>query len=465
MSRGVGLRDCGNSSNLIYFGGKRKKASKPLANGKIIRPSLAKWDFPPRGANAERTSLELQCSKFVRVDRPDVTASREALQSHYPHTVIPAVFDKPYIRGETQFEKGSIGMGDVSQSISRKSSPGFPLCILFDTNGKLFDVRYDAVERAVVERLNLLKDFDTTQNLLGQELVVRGLCDPCKLFVKQEPHKLEKLQEGRVRLIASVSIIDNMIARLLFGPQNDTEIENWQDCPSKPGMGLHDEGLEQLDNEVRSKMNSSLLAEADISGWDFSMQSWDFDEDLERRAHLNGGHNSLWYKVAKSHFYCMQRKLFVLSDGTLLEQQQPGIMPSGWYLTSSTNSFVRNLNSYYVQYSWHEHDMWCIAMGDDSVEKYVPNAQEAYLALGKRCKMYNIIERDFEFCSTRFPLVGLGQPVNIDKLLVNFLSLGSLNDIEKSLHYSEFLYNIRNLPEDERISLIDFVKSTGWTSE
>lgn len=292
----------------------------------------------------------------------------------------------------------------------------------------------------------------------------RGLCDPCKLFVKQEPHKLVKLQEGRVRLIASVSIVDNIIARLLFGLQNDTEIENWEDCPSKPGMGLHDEGLSQLDKEVRNKMVSSLLVEADISGWDFSMQEWDFDEDLERRAHLNGGKDTLWYKVAKSHFYCMQRKLFVLSDGTLLEQQQPGIMPSGWYLTSSTNSFVRNLNSYHVQFPWHDVDSWSIAMGDDSVEKYVPNGAEAYLLLGKRCKMYDTIERSFEFCSTSFPVVGLGYPVNIDKLLVNFLSLDTLSNDEKSFHYAEFLYNIRNLPEEEQTRLIDFVNSTGWTS-
>jgi len=158
----------------------------------------------------------------------------------------------------------------------------------------------------------------------------------------------------------------------------------------------------------------------------------------------------------------MQRKVFMLSDGAMLQQTQPGIMPSGWYLTSSTNSFVRNLNSYHIQREWHGDESWCIAMGDDSVEKYVPEAQELYAKLGKRCKMYNIIERDFEFCSTLFPLVGLGRPVNIDKILVNFLSKANLPREEAAIHYNEFLYNIRNLSDEERADLIRFVGETGW---
>lgn len=233
-------------------------------------------------------------------------------------------------------------------------------------------------------------------------------------------------------------------------------------------MGLHDDDLKILDRIVRAELDLSDLAEADVSGWDFSMQSFDFDEDLERRAALNGGKDTVWYAIAKSHFYCMQRKLFVLSSGETFEQQLPGIMPSGWYLTSSTNSYVRNLTSLQVAGVDPSRDPFAIAMGDDSVEPYIDpeRAREAYEALGKRCKFYRKIERNgaFEFCSTKFSPNQLGVPVNIDKLLFNLLSLRVNNLEDMNFHYDEFEQNIRNLPLSDRRELLDFVESTGWTA-
>lgn len=49
---------------------------------------------------------------------------------------------------------------------------------------------------------------------------------------------------------------------------------------------------------------------------------------------------------------------------------------------------------------------WCIAMGDDSVEGYVPDAPSKYYALGHSCKEYNLCDVDdfgelqsVDFCS------------------------------------------------------------------
>jgi hypothetical protein len=321
------------------------------------------------------------------------------------------------------------------------------------------------VESCVAERLNKLKDFDSTQDLLGKQLVERGLCDPCRLFVKQEPHKAAKLTEGRVRLIASISIIDNIICRMLCGLQNETEINSWQDIPSKPGMGLTDENLSDIDASVRAEMANGSLAEADISGWDFSMQGWDFEADLERRTRLNKGRDTIWYRIAKAHFYCMQRKLFIISDGRMFEQQRPGIMPSGWYNTSSTNSYVRNLTSYLVQsQASMPVSLYGIANGDDSIERYIPEGEAAslYASLGKICKMYNRIEEVFEFCSMRFEKRKLAVPVNIDKLLVNLFSQPRHDFKELEMHYEEFLENIRNMPTCETNELVELVKASGF---
>jgi len=134
---------------------------------------------------------------------------------------------------------------------------------------------------AVLARLHLLYDLDTNKDYMPTELVKMGVVDPVKVFVKSEPHKVTKLEEGRVRLICSVSLIDNVIAKLLCSLQNNTEILHQADIPVKPGLGLHDEGLHDINVYVKQHFANASLAEADVKGWDWSVQQFDFDMDCQ----------------------------------------------------------------------------------------------------------------------------------------------------------------------------------------
>lgn len=234
----------------------------------------------------------------------------------------------------------------------------------------------------------------------ASELIRNGLADPVRLFVKQEPHTLKKLNERRFRLISSVSLVDQIIERLLFGPQNQLEIALWPSIPSKPGMGLSLRSqYEILWSDLRLKDATAPACEADISGFDWSIQEWELWADLSIRVDRCLDMHDGLRRLMVNRFRCFMLSCFQLSDGTLLEQAVPGLMKSGSYCTSSTNSRIRCLMGHIIG------TPWIIAMGDDSVEAYVPNAPVKYAQLGHTCKQYDLCEsgkdglRKVNFCS------------------------------------------------------------------
>jgi hypothetical protein len=346
--------------------------------------------------------------------------------------------------------------------IEGKSTPGFPLNTLGKTNQTLLSHYTELVITCVEERLNLLLNHEINSNDTAWDLVRKGLVDVVKVFVKNEPHKKVKLEEGRVRLIFSVSLIDNVIARLLFESQNHAEKSVWDAIPCKGGLGLDDDGLIAINRSVLRGAVEAEIAEADVKGWDFSFQEDDFDQDLERRKYLNKSQGTCWAKIAEVHFYCMSLKVFTLSDGTLIMQLQRGIMPSGWYNTTSSNSSARAMNAFTVALRGGAKP-WGIFMGDDGVERYVDDAVELYWQLGKTVNMYSKVSHtSFEFCSTQFN-GKLGYPLNVDKQLNNMFRNLPQTYADAVSRYSQFEYEFRNHPQ--RQYLISLVNRCGWWSD
>lgn len=240
----------------------------------------------------------------------------------------------------------------------------------------------DFVVEAVYARLEALSRADLGHDFTPIELVRKGLCDPVRLFVKQEPHPIRKVREGRFRLISSVSLIDQLVERVLFGYQNRLEISRWKDCPSKPGMGLSQRHQsEAIWQYAEYRSTRSPAAEADISGFDWSVQHWELQAEVEARI-LLGNFNPRVARAARNRFACLANSVFQLSNGTLIAQGLPGLMKSGSYCTSSSNSRIRCLMAKLIG------SEWCMAMGDDSVEGWVRDAKSKYEALGHTCKDY-----------------------------------------------------------------------------
>nr|WPM94922.1 RNA-dependent RNA polymerase [Rice yellow mottle virus] len=408
-------------SGVIFGEHAGKSVCAAVKDAISVFPDLEGFGWPERGSKAELDSLILQAGRFNRTVCPSGLAQAvQSLQEKYPK-----VPPRRCLRDEWRFddifdevERIFCETGEVNSA----SSPGVPLTGLANSNGEVRKLARDLVCLAVVERLNALASVDPRQhNWTPRELVEKGLCDPVRLFVKNEPHPQKKLRERRFRLISSVSLVDQLVERMLFGPQNNTEISTWWQWPSKPGMGLlTHEQIRLVWDDVFQKHQAHPAAEADISGFDWSVQDWELWSDLAIRINRGNFQGNL-RKAAISRYYCFMNSVFQLSDGTLIQQELPGLMKSGSYCTSSTNSRIRCLMAELIG------SPWCIAMGDDSVEGWIEGAQSKYAELGHTCKEYYPCKTrgrellEFNFCS-HLIRKGHAELTSWPKALFRFLS-------------------------------------------
>ena len=347
----------------------------------------------------------------------------------------------------------------IDLCINEDASPGVPWTHFAKTNEEFKNRYFNEIVGCTINRIVNLVLFTAPEShyslfskdyyLSPEHLVSAELCDPIRLFVKQEPHSLEKIAQGRYRLISSVSLIDQLVERLLFTPQNKIEIDTWTTCPSKPGMGLAlDEDLVKL---YYSLSHIPEPCNADISGWDWSVAAWELLADCKMRVDLNNGSNTLFARIAWNRTLCLANALFATSDGTLYKTYVPGIQKSGSFNTSSTNSRLRVLNAKLIG------SQQVVAMGDDSVESFVPNAKEKYLKLGKILKMYDRCNETFEFCSTFFSKDAI-YPVNWDKMLFRFLN--QPQNLLTGPTFEQFMMEIRHHPKLNEIR--EYIVSTDW---
>ncbi len=344
-------------------------------------------DTPPRGVD-------------------DVFVRRVA--SAYPRTKIPGGFDKNCLDYEV-LEKRIIF--HLQESVKSDASPGFPLMRLADTNEKLLANHQALVVQAVLERLELYSHPETLEFVMTapcEHIVANHLADLVRLFVKSEPHPKTKINDGRFRLIASVSLIDQLIERLLFSTQNRAEIQSYQDIPSQPGMGFSEDSMHGLGERLGKLTTGSLqkrgidfskIASGDISGFDWSLYPWELILDIRVRLELMGAEpSSLMWRLCMVRGYILTKAVFVTSQGRILSLLSPGIQLSGSYNTSSTNSRIRYALALLVG------ARWALTMGDDCVEEYVPEAPDRYLELGHPLKFYETFDNHIEFCSHRYEI-------------------------------------------------------------
>jgi len=308
---------------------------------------------------------------------------------------------------------------------------------------------------------NILRAGDSIFEMTPQQLCENNLVDVVKVFIKKEPHSQKKIAEGRLRIIASVSLVDQIITRLLCMRQNKAEIKLWESCPSAPGMGLTDDGFRVIWETASRMAKTGIVCETDVSGWDWSVQQWELDLDAECRIELmNMDGTSNIAHMLRAHAYMVGHSVFAMPDGELLAQTIPGGQLSGDYNTSSTNSRCRVIASLAAR--WRKgfrtatkedlHKMFPLlgikAMGDDSFEIWFEGLVECLEEIGHVVKM--CVKRpnleNFEFCSQVFVGPGVAYPVDFSKTLFRFLSHNPA-DPKYPEYRAQLLYYFRHLPE------------------
>ncbi|QBR53289.1 RNA-dependent RNA polymerase [Siratro latent polerovirus] len=426
----AGFRHCGKAPQ--WYHPKQKQecgwGEEVIRKHPALGQKTSGFGWPQFGSQAELKSLRLQAARWLdRAQSAEVPspAERERVIRRLVVDYRQAQSVNPVatMSGELLWDDFLQSFKEAVSSLQLDAGVGVPYVALGKpTHRSLVEdpEMLPVLARLTFDRLEKLSKVDAGR-LTAEELVQQGLCDPIRVFVKGEPHKKSKLDEGRYRLIMSVSLVDQLVARVLFQEQNKKEIQQWRVVPSKPGFGLSTDGqvsefTEALAHKVGVTPQELIanwrdhLVPTDCSGFDWSVADWMLDDDIEVRNRLTRGLTPITAAMRRAWKHCIANSVLCLSDGTLLAQCVPGVQKSGSYNTSSSNSRIR------VMCAYHAGATWCCAMGDDALESVDSNLAE-YKRLGLKVE----VSGKLEFCSHIFESPSLATPVNVGKMLYKLI--------------------------------------------
>lgn len=313
-------------------------------------------------------------------------------------------------------------MERLLSSVVPESTPGIPYAAFGKDNEAVLSSIKAQIVGVVIARLQRLCGVST----LGGDpvaFVISGLTDVVRLFVKQEPHKWQKILDGRFRLIANVSLADQLVERVLYQASSKEEIANWETIPSKPGMGATDESLVILARNLGDLLSKGGLLDTDVSAWDWQRKWWLGFVTVYTQC-VQCGLKGKYANACFAREFVSMAPVFATSDGMLWTTWVFGLMLSGRFPTSMFNSKGRTCLAEMV-------GTRNIAMGDDCQEGVLDQADadsvlEAYSDFGWKGLIESTVSSSLEgavFCSLRFyrSHAWLAEPVNWRRTLFRLL--------------------------------------------
>jgi len=212
---------------------------------------------------------------------------------------------------------------------------------------------------------------DRIKQLLSSE-DSRYAADPVRLFIKREAHKAKKIGEKRWRIIWGVSLIDQIIDRLLYMPLLQQEIKNCAEIPSKPGYNFKSGGTDRF---VRKYSNGSRRwVSFDAKSFDITCPAWALlaVRELNERLCITTDEHLLnrWRALSQARELASLYGSFCFSNGVVCRKVKPCIQPSGRLLTISSNCKIVVLCRfiYDIQHGKVPQPNEIVAMGDDTVQ-------------------------------------------------------------------------------------------------
>jgi len=230
-----------------------------------------------------------------------------------------------------------------------------------------------------------------------------------RIFGKGEPHKLKKIRENRTRLIWALDLEFQLLHRTAFGASLAMEQEKHELIPTKDGLSLIRGGTNRFVSDIDD--GTDKIGDRDLESWDLSASAWLMRDENEVRKRLCLNPSQFSHDLMDRCLESLLQVEVVFSDGTRLEQVEPGIVKSGSFITLSGNSRMQVLLKIlycdercggFVE-RWHK----VAAVGDDSLERMhgvVPADFQQWLTdHGFKCKDFNVGRMsEMTFCSHKF---------------------------------------------------------------
>lgn len=212
--------------------------------------------------------------------------------------------------------------------------------------------------------------------------------DPIKVFVKQEPHKHEKIREGRFRLISAVSLVDTMMDRIISGFLAKQMLKTVGQTPCMVGWTPLYGG-----HRLLAAMFDDKVLCLDKTMWDWTVPPWLIEAWMNFMLNIPIMPPDWWCGVVRKRFELLFRfARFRFLDGTECEQPCWGVMKSGCFWTIMLNSLGQSLCHYVVsrRLGWTlDSEFEPKSMGDDTVQRAVvdlPRYEEELRKLGVKPK-------------------------------------------------------------------------------
>lgn len=200
------------------------------------------------------------------------------------------------------------------------------------------------------------------------------IADHIQIFIKQEPHKIAKINEGRFRLISGVSMVDGIVDRILFQDLHTKIVPTLGSTPSMVGWNPYENG------EIFFKDFSDSRFALDKSLWDWTVPAWLVDLWLEFILELNFDCPNWYKKLVTLRFKLLfELSIFEFSDGSTYAQQGRGIMKSGCYLTLMLNTVGQVMVHKLACDTISEKPKKLKALGDDTFQE-TPDDVHGYVA-------------------------------------------------------------------------------------
>nr|QPN36933.1 RNA-dependent RNA polymerase [Xi'an sobemo-like virus] len=303
--------------------------------------------------------------------------------------------------------------------VELSSSPGVPLLFVSPTNRGLLK-NPDGTWRQ--DRVELL------WQLVQNRIYGKQHADLIRVFIKEEPHTQEKLSQERYRLIYSVSLVDSLVDRMLFGSLASNIYSLYASVPSMVGWSPLYGGWRFI--------NPNLWG-YDKSAWEYSFSGYMAEDCFSILSSLVEA-DDMWHSVARRRFH----ELFVdvnlvTSSGIVVKQDLPGVMKSGSFLTILVNSLAQLYLDALASFEVGEDpDPDILIMGDDTIQNLMSDAKRrAIESFGVKLK--DPIKG--EFCGMIFNEDTSVEPVHVGKHLVRMLYTDP-DDLEDLFRSYQLLY-------------------------
>lgn len=293
---------------------------------------------------------------------------------------------------------------EAVRDLDMTSSPGYPYMKAAPTNGDWLKWNGFACDEFQLQSL-----WHDVKTVLAQqyEMILR-------MFIKEEPHRWDKVQTNRWRLIMATPLPVQVVWHMCFSYQNNKEIAKAYQIPSQQGFYPVLGNWKLFLAQWRQKGYDTGL---DKRSWDWTVPGWMFPVDLEFRKRMGRGAGmQRWFQLANWLYNEMfEHPRILTSSGNIYRQKYPGIMKSGCVNTISTNSHLQVLvHILACEDQGVSHEPLPVACGDDTLQCAFQAADvSAYERYGALIKSASA---ELEFVGFEYTLVG-PKPLYLEKHL------------------------------------------------